>query len=119
LQPIGIEQAADEFRSISHTGISTPFWREGSAPSRQDHMGRFFRTDMSAHLIAKARQVDACEERLPAAQQNGRDGDMHLVDKACGQELPDGGSAAADADIASLRCLLRAVERRLDTVRDE
>src|SRR6185369_15663371 len=82
-----------------------------SLPPGEDDVSRLLRGNVLCHLIAERAKVDAGEERLAAAEQDGRDRDMHLVDQPRLQILADGGDAAAEADIAAARCLCRAGER--------
>ena len=49
--------------------------------------------------IAKGRQVDAFEEPFASAQQDRRDGDVHLVNKALAKVLLDDVDAPAHASI--------------------
>jgi hypothetical protein len=51
--------------------------------ARQHEVGRQLRWDHLRHPIAKARQVDACEQGFTAAQNDGRHRQVHLVDCSC------------------------------------
>ena len=51
--------------------------------ARQHEVGRQLRWDHLRHPIAKARQVDACEQGFTAAQNDGRQRQVHLVDCSC------------------------------------
>lgn len=49
--------------------------------------------------VAKRQHVDICKEILPGAEQDRRDGNMHLVYQSRAQILPDRGYATAQPDI--------------------
>jgi hypothetical protein len=54
-----------------------------SESARQYEMGRQFHWDHLCHPIAKARQVDACKQGFTAAQNDGRQRQVDLVDCSC------------------------------------
>src|SRR5947209_12746038 len=54
-----------------------------------------------------------------AAEEDGRDDEVQLVEQAGGEVLADRRGTAADAHVLLSRGLLRLLERRLDPVRDE
>src|SRR5258707_13061965 len=54
-----------------------------------------------------------------AAEQNGRDRKVHLVDEARLQILPDRRDTAADPQVAAVRRFVRTLERRVDALGDE
>src|SRR5258708_7756235 len=56
---------------------------------------------------------------LAAAEQNGRDRKVHLVDEARLQILPDRRDTAADPHVTAVRRLARTLERRVDALGDE
>lgn len=64
--------------------------------------------------ISQGPQVDALEQRLAAAEQHRRDGNVQFVDQAFAKVLPDRGRAAADAHILSGRRHPCALERLVD-----
>src|SRR5258706_15957701 len=47
--------------------------------------------------------MDVVQEMLPETEQDGRDGEMQLVDQGGAQILPNGGYAAAEAHVAAAR----------------
>ena len=63
-------------------------------PSRNHYVRGFCRRDLLGASIAERFSVDACEKVLPLAQQNRRNGDVHLVDQPCLKVLPDRSDAA-------------------------
>src|SRR5581483_418559 len=67
-----------------------------------DAAGGAHRLDGEALLQA----LQAVPERLAAAEDDRHDHDVHVVDQAGGEELADGGRAAADADVQAARYLL-------------
>src|SRR5437016_4789102 len=68
---------------------------------------------------AKPGEIDAAEEMLTRAQQNRRDRKMHFVDQPGAQIVPDGGDAAAKADVLSVGGFEGALERVLDAIGDK
>src|SRR5512135_214642 len=48
--------------------------------------------------------IDAGPEMLPATEQDGSDGEVQLVNQGRAQILPNGGYAAAEADVTAARC---------------
>ena len=50
------------------------------APSRNHYVRGFCRRDLLGASIAERFSVDDCEKVLPLAQQNRRNGEVHLVD---------------------------------------
>src|SRR5579885_2304372 len=75
--------------------------------------------DVFGGLVAQRGQIESGEKIFPAAHQHRRHGEMHFVDQALRQILPDRRYSAADPDVLSARSLARALQRRLDAVRDE
>ncbi len=59
------------------------------------------------------------EEAGAAAEEDGRDVDLHLVEKARRQVLLGDVGAARDLDVLAARGVARSLERRLDAVGDE
>ena len=72
-----------------------------------DPAGRAHRLDGEALLQA----LEALPERLAAAEHDGHDRHVHVVDQIGGEELADGGRAAADADVKATGGLLGCRER--------
>src|SRR3984885_10191188 len=67
-----------------------------------DAAGGAHRLDREVLLQA----LQAVPERLAAAEEDRHERDVHVVDQAGGEELADGGRAAADADVEAARGLL-------------
>src|SRR5262249_29983836 len=74
---------------------------------------------MLAARVTKPGEIDAVEEMLARAQQHRRDRKMHLVDQTGTQIVPDGGDAAAKADILAAGGIEGALERGLAASGDE
>ena len=66
---------------------------------------------MVGNLISQARGVNALEQAFPGAEQDWRNGQMHLVDKSGGKILPHGGNPAAEPDILTMRSLDSSFQR--------
>src|SRR5258708_16818239 len=56
---------------------------------------------------------------LPGTEQDRPDGEMQLVDQGGAQILPNGGYAAAEADVAASRCGLRLLQGGANAFGDE
>src|SRR5688500_3675119 len=69
--------------------------------------------------VAERRQVEAGEQVLPGAEQDGRHGEVHLVDQAGLQILTNGGDAATDANVVAAGRGPRTLQRRVDAPGDE
>src|SRR5690349_9094969 len=63
--------------------------------ARQHEVGRQFRWDRLRHPVAKAWQVNACEQRFTTAQKNGRYRQVQLVYRSCEQVLADRRNSAS------------------------
>ncbi len=82
-------------------------------------MGRTFARDGPRAFIAQSTQIDAVQEMLPGAEQDGSDGEMQLVDQAGPQILPNRGHAATEADIAAAGCRGRLLQGSVNAFGDE
>ena len=67
-------------------------------------MHRARRADVAARLEAEPAQIDPGKQRFACAEHCGREREVHLVDETGLEVLADDGDAAADADVAPLRC---------------
>src|SRR5579875_2913070 len=83
-------------RSKQRAGRAFTMPLSGSLALQDDVVGLFGCFDPDA-LVPEAAHIDVLEQPLPATQQDGRDGDMQLVDETCAEILPDRVRAAADA----------------------
>lgn len=92
---------------------------EPSLRAPDHHMRRVGGRDLAGAAVAELRHVQPGEKMLAGAEQDRRDREMHLVDQAFLQILPDRGDAAADPHILVLGGRLRLFERRMDAVGDE
>ena len=72
-----------------------------------DAAGGAHRLDGEALLQA----LQSVPEGLAAAEEDWHERDVHVVDQAGGEELADGGRAAADADVEATRGLPGRRER--------
>ena len=70
-------------------------------------------------LVAQRAHVDAVQEMLAGAEQDGRDRQVQLVDETGAQILPDRGYASAQPDVAAGRRILRLLQRGVDAAGDE
>src|SRR5437870_3284054 len=77
------------------------------------------RADELDALVAVWAAVEVFEEPLAAAEQDGHDHEVHLVDQASAEVLLDRGNAAAESDVISVGGLEPSLERRLDAVVNE
>jgi hypothetical protein len=69
-------------------------------------VGRQLRWDRLRHPIAKAWQVDPCEQGFTTAQNDGRLRQVQFVDHACEEVLADGRNTTADLNVqVARRCL--------------
>src|SRR5262245_13002025 len=74
---------------------------------------------MLAARKAELGEIDAAEEMLARAQQNRGDRKVHLVAQTAPQIVPDGGNAAANADILAAGGFKGTLERGFDAIRDK
>ena len=70
-------------------------------------------------LIAQRTNIDTVQQMLAGTKQDGRDGQVQLVDKSSAKILPDRGNAATQPDIAAARGIPRLPQRGVNTVGDE
>ena len=70
-------------------------------------------------LITQGTDINAAEQVLACTEQDGRDGQVHLVDKGSPQILPDCGYAAAQSDVEAVRRMPRLLERGVNTFGDK
>ena len=85
----------------------------------QKDMGCPFTGDVFGAFISERTQIDVVQQVLAGAEQHGTHGEMHLVDQAGAEILPNRRHAAADAHVALAGCGLRLLERRVDAVGDK
>jgi hypothetical protein len=81
---------------LAHDGLPLPArpWGAGDAG-----MGDARGAGQPGARVAADSRRQVAEEPLALAEQDGRDRQVHLVDEPGGQELPDGGGAAAERDV--------------------
>ena len=72
------------------------------------------RHDVLGDAIAQPEQVDPGEQALAGSEQDGRDGEVHLVHEARLQVLPDRGDAAAEPHVVILGYVAGTGERFAD-----
>ena len=70
-------------------------------------------------LIAQRTDIDTVQQMLAGTKQDGRDGQVQLVDEGSAKILPDRGNTATQPDIATVRGISRLPQRGLNTVGDE
>jgi hypothetical protein len=70
-------------------------------------------------LIAQRTNIDTVQQMLAGTKQDGRDGQVQLVDEGSAKILPDRGNAATQPDIATVRRIPRLLQRGVNTVGDE
>src|SRR6185295_12438449 len=86
----------------------------------QDDMRRSARTGDVLHtLVTQSTRIEAVQQVLAAAEQDRGDYQMELVDESGPQILPDGGDAAAQADILAAGRVPRLLERGVNPLGDE
>src|SRR4051794_443397 len=71
------------------------------------------------HAVAEGREIQALEHRLAPSEQDGRKREVQFIDQAGLQILANCRNATANLDVASSRGVACALERGVDTVRDE
>ena len=64
-------------------------------------MGHARRADDLRALVPVGRRADILEQALPAAQQDGHDGDVEVVDETGAEVLLDRAGAAAEPDVGA------------------
>lgn len=70
-------------------------------------------------LIPVWAAVEVLEEPLAAAEQDGHDRQVQVVDQACAKVLLNCGRATADPDVSSVGGLESSLQRRFDTAVDK
>src|SRR5580704_19450858 len=83
------------------------------------NVGCIFSGDSPEGCESKLGEINSGKQMFPFAQQDWRHGQMHLVDMACDQILPNDGGAAANADVLALGRLFRLLDSRLQSIADE
>jgi hypothetical protein len=73
------------------------------------------RVDQLDAFVAIGSTVEVVEEPLVTAEQDGHEGQMHLVDQSGSEVLLDGRWAPTDPDVLSIFGLKRLLERGLRT----
>src|SRR6516165_12144589 len=76
-----------------------PCWRP--LPAAEGEVGDAAGAGHGLDLETVFERLQPVPEPFPAAQHDGHHDDVRVVDQAGGQEVADGGRAAADADIAA------------------
>lgn len=69
--------------------------------------------------VAQRPQVDPFEQRFSLAEQDGRNSDMHFIDEARAEVLPDRGRPAADAHVHAGGGFACKLERLVNPFGDE
>src|SRR5436309_3867819 len=108
----------NEYLDTSAGSLITTSRRASRALAQKD-VGRAFARDGLRAFIAQATHIDAVQEMLPGTEQDRPDGEMQLVDQAGAQILPDGGYAAAEADVAAVRCSARLLQGGVNAFGDK
>src|SRR6185312_15437488 len=105
----GHGQAAAHARGPAAPSRSSPLFEEAGLSAATtgerdvgDAAGGAHRLDCEALLQA----LQSVPEGLAAAEEDRHERDVHVVDQVGGEELADGGRAAADADVEATRGLL-------------
>lgn len=87
--------------------------------SPQHDVGRVVRGGMLDHFETERRQIDSREHRFAAAENDGGDREVQLVDQPALEILPHGGNTAADLDVFAAGGRLGLFQRDLDPFGDE
>jgi hypothetical protein len=80
---------------------------------------RSFARHSACALITQRVQVQTVPKMFTGSHQHGAKSEMHLIDQARLQKLPDGADTAANANVQIAGCFFRAFERRLNPVSNE
>src|SRR5215472_11096836 len=86
---------------------------------RKHDVGGVRGRDVLGAPVAELRQIEAGQKRFARAEQRRRNRQVHLVDQARAQILPDGVDAAAEPDVATAGSLAGARKRGMDAIGDE
>ena len=84
-----------------------------------EDVGGVFAGDGFGRSEAEFGEVDTGEEVFALAEEDGGDGEVHLVDLICGQVLANGGDAASDADVLAVGCFFGLLESGAGAFGDE
>src|SRR5205807_3097297 len=113
------EVREEEMRDRASTGHPWgPEWPPSSAPREADVRDGGRADELDAFVAVRA-AVEVVEEPLAAAEQDGHDHQVHLVDQAGAEVLLDLGDATAEPDVVSTSSPERPLERRLDALVDK
>jgi len=82
-------------------------------------VGCIFALDDTDRLETELVEIDSLEEMLAFAEENRRDGEVHLVDVAGEEKLADGRNTTADANVFFAGSFGRLLEGRVNTRGDE
>ena len=82
-------------------------------------MGCIFSGDGPRGCESQLVEIDSGKQMFSFAQQDRRHGQMHFVDQASDQKLPNDGWATANADVFAFGRLFRLLESRLQSIGDE
>ena len=118
--PLGVEL----LRNVKERAVRLVFEQQGEYPTPISAHGEADvrdgrRADELDVVVAIWATVKVVEEPLAAAEQDGHDHQVHVVDQASAEILLNGGSATADPDVVSVGGVERLLERRLDAVMNE
>ena len=75
--------------------------------------------DVLYALVAQRTGIDTVEQMFARTEQDGRDGQVQLVDEGSAQILPNCGYASTQPDVATGRSIPRLLQRSVNTVGDE
>jgi len=70
-------------------------------------------------LIAEIRRVNTLKQTFSRAEQDRRNGQMHLIYKSCTKILPDSGNPAAEPDILTVRSVSSSFKCGVDAIGDK
>jgi len=72
--------------------------------------------DVFEILVAEASDIDPVQQMLSGAEQDRRDGQLHLVDQAGAQVLSNRGNAATQSNVEAARGFPCPLERRVNAI---
>ena len=81
--------------------------------------GRATACDVVDALVAQRTEIDPAQKMLPGPEQDGRDGQVQLVNEAGAEVLPDRGHAATQSDVAAACGVPGLLQRGVNPVGDE
>lgn len=70
-------------------------------------------------MVAELRSVKAFQKGFSGAEEDRREGQVHVIDEPGAKVLPDGGNSAAHADIAAVGSVNRSLERSVNAIGDK